>query len=473
MIGLVWLRKDLRLEDNPALCNAVQECQYVIPLFILDPAEEIGTASRWWLHHSLKSLAQSFEERGLRLILRSGDTLDELKEIVNTHKVERVYWNRRYTPSEIERDLKIKRTLSEKGLVVQSFCASLLFEPWDVKKGTVGPYKVYTPFWKSVKARKVPIVQTVPKITGNHILNVRSEDIESFGLLPSIPWDREFYDEWSPGESKGWRSFTTFADKVMLRYNETRDIPALGGTSRLSPHLHFGEVSVRKIWQECQGQLESCKTQAERTGCETFMKELVWREFAYHVIYHLPLTVNNPLRGEFARFPWRRSKEDLAIWKRGETGYPLVDAGMRQLWRTGWMHNRARMVVSSFLVKHLLLPWQSGAAWFMDTLLDADLANNTLGWQWVAGCGADAAPYFRIFNPVIQGEKFDPQGEYVRRWVPELSGLPQKWIHKPWESPASVLSKAGVVLGKTYPAPLVDHGEARARALRAYDEIKR
>ncbi len=465
---LVWFRLDLRLDDNPALTRAAETGRPLIPVFIWSPDDEkpwaAGGASRWWLHRSLASLDKSLRGRGSRLILRIGPTARELDALLEETGATAVYWNRRYEPAIVTRDAKIKKNLIDRGIEVKSHNGLLLFEPHAVRNKSGNPFQVFTPFWKHCLTLDAPPPCELE--TSNHGIRPprswpRSEPLITLKLNPTLPWAGEFPDWWTPGEAGARRRLREFLDGPVRRYRKMRDFPAHDGVSRLSPHLHFGEIGPRRIWREAG------------EGAEAFLREVGWREFAHHLLYHFPRTTDEPLRPEFAAFPWNTDEYGWQEWTQGRTGYPIVDAGLRQLWRTGWMHNRVRMIAGSFLVKDLLIPWQYGARWFWDTLVDADLANNTLGWQWVAGCGADAAPYFRVFNPVLQGKKFDPDGAYVRQWVPELTKLPDQWIHAPWEAPAEVLSNAGVNLGKDYPRPVVDHSEARQRALRAYDTIKK
>ncbi|MBI5424918.1 MAG: deoxyribodipyrimidine photo-lyase [Opitutae bacterium] len=473
---IVWFRQDLRLQDNPALLAAVQRGA-VLPVYILDEAGEgrwpMGGASRWWLHHSLAELGAALRERGAPLVLARGESGAVLRALVKQSGADAVYWNRRYEPAAIARDATIKAELCAAGVDAKSFAASVLFEPHTVKNKSGGPFQVFTPFWKHCLTLDVPepVKLSAGKFAGPP-KPVRSLELGEIGLLPAIPWDAGFRDAWEPGEAGAAKRLTKFVSDAMERYADERNLPDREGTSALSPHLHFGEISPRQIWSAVRALSRDSGVFPASRGAQVFLSEVGWREFAYHLLFHFPHTVEAPLRAEFAAFPWRKDAAQLRAWQRGRTGYPIVDAGMRQLWTTGWMHNRVRMIVASFLVKHLRLSWQEGAAWFWDTLVDADLAANTLGWQWTAGCGADAAPYFRIFNPILQGAKFDANGDYVRRWVPELARLPAEFIHAPWEAPPLELSAAGVVLGKTYPKPLVDHGEARAAALAALQTLR-
>jgi deoxyribodipyrimidine photo-lyase len=471
--GILWLRRDLRLADNPALLEAIATCAQVLPLYIHAPEEEApwapGAASNWWLHRSLTALDQSLRERGSRLAIARGDSLETLVRVVRGVGATRVFWSRLYDPATRERDARIKVALREQGLECQSHKASLLFEPWEVRTGIGEPYRVYSAFWR----RCAPGLQDLVPLSAPEQLppapQLPSLDLGSLGLLPSIPWDEGLRGRWQPGESAALERAQSFIAEGLAGYGERRDLPAIAGTSSLSPHLHFGEIGPRQVLAQIAEQHGDLRGPA----AEPFVREILWRELAYHLLYHFPATTDQPLDPRFTRFPWREDGEALLLaWQRGQTGIPLVDAGMRELWHTGWMHNRVRMVVASFLAKNLRLPWQQGARWFWDTLVDADLASNTLGWQWSAGCGADAAPYFRIFNPVRQGERFDPGGGYVGRWCPELARLPPKHIHQPWATPTASLQAAGVRLGLDYPHPVVDLGRSRTEALECFESIK-
>ena len=477
--AIVWFRQDLRLADNPAIRAARDSDRPVIPVYIWAPDEEgdwpPGAASRWWLHHLLTQLSESLQQRGSRLIVRRGPSLQTLQDLIAETDAEAVYWNRRYEPAVIERDCEIKQSLRGDGLAVESFNANLLFEPWEVSTQDGGPYQVFTPFWRRCCEQGVER-ETCPKPRSLDAPQSwpQSDSIDDLQLLPDISWDAGFYDRWTPGEEGAQRALREFVRDRIDDYADHRDRPDQPGTSSLSPHLHFGEISPRQIWEAVTAKYgpPAPSKKGQKSGPMTFLSEVGWREFAHHVLYHFPHTPGETLRDTFNHFPWKSDGDALHAWQGGRTGYPIVDAGMRELWATGWMHNRVRMIVGSFLTKDLLLSWQQGASWFWDTLVDADLANNTLGWQWVSGCGADAAPYFRIFNPVAQGKKFDPQGDYVRRWVPELAKLPNEYVHHPWDAPTSVLTEAGVVLGDSYPQPMVDHGEARKAALIAFKATK-
>jgi deoxyribodipyrimidine photo-lyase len=477
---IVWFRQDLRLDDNPALLAACDSGRPVVSLFIWSPEEEgrcaPGAASRWWLHHSVRSLDEGLRRRGSELIVRIGPALEVLCAVVRETGAKSVLWNRRYEPEPVERDRQVESELRDGGLEARSFNSALLFEPWAVATKAGDPYRVFTPYWRACLGLDEPAAPcSAPKRLAAPKMWPESLELERLQLLPTIDWASGMRTAWTPGEAGANERLRTLLSTVLTGYTEGRDRPALLGTSRLSPHLHWGEISPRRIWhavRDAAAQAALERRPAAAKAGEGFLRELGWREFAYHLLYHFPRTAESPLRPDFGRFPWRDDQERLRAWQQGRTGYPLVDAGMRELWSTGWMHNRVRMVAASFLLKDLLISWQSGAAWFWDTLVDADLANNTLGWQWSAGCGADAAPYFRIFNPVRQGMKFDPAGEYVRRWIPELAKLPDRWVHEPWSAPDDVLRQAGVKLGENYPHPIVDHGEARTEALAAFESIR-
>jgi deoxyribodipyrimidine photo-lyase len=476
--GLVWFRLDLRLADQPALDAARRRGGPVIPIYIHAPDEEgawaPGAASRWWLHQSLVSLTARLERLGSTLILRRGSSsLAALRDLVRETGARALFWNRRYEPAAIERDQQIKKTLRAEGLTVESFNSALLFEPWTVSNKAGRPFQVFTPFWRHCMALAGP----GPALPAPRSLVPpgnwpRSESLPALDLEPRIDWTQGIRSAWQPGEPGAARNLDRFREAAWSDYSANRDRPDLEGTSRLSPHLHFGEIGPRQIWHRLKAHAARIGVPESDWRRNRFLAELGWREFAHHLLVHFPTTPDQPLRAEFARFPWRRNALWLKRWQRGRTGYPIVDAGMRQLWATGWMHNRVRMIVASFLVKDLLLDWRAGARWFWDMLVDADLANNTLGWQWSAGCGADAAPYFRVFNPVRQGEKFDPEGEYIRRWVPELDGLSTRWIHQPWEAPETARVAAGLELDRTYPAPVVSHAIAREVALETFQRMK-
>lgn len=469
---LVWFRLDLRLADNDAVGAAVRGGGPVVPVYIWDPDLELpwppGAASRWWLHRSLASLDRSLRARGSRLVIRRGPAGPALAELARTVGATRVVLSRRFEPAVAARDAGIVRDLASEGIRAEQVRGNVLFEPVEIRTQAGGPFQVFTPFWNATQAMPggVAAVRAAPRRIPPPHRWPSSLAITDLGLEPGVEWDGGLRDAWSPGEAGARAALRRFVRQPLRGYETGRDLPGIAGTSRLSPHLHFGELSARAVWH-------AAMAAQHRPGAIAFVRELGWREFAVHLLHHFPKTPEQPLRAQFRAFPWRTDARQLRAWQRGRTGYPIVDAGMRELWATGWMHNRVRMIVASFLVKHLLLPWQRGAEWFWDTLVDADLANNTLGWQWTAGCGADAAPFFRIFNPVLQGEKFDRDGSYVRRWVPELAGLPDGVLHKPWTATREQCEAAGVVLGRTYPRPIVDHATARGRALAAFAALPR
>lgn len=474
-VSLVWLRFDLRLADHPALTAAIER-GIVIPVFIHAPEEESpwapGGASLWWLHQSLAACDASLREIGSRLVIRRGPTLETLQTLIKETGATAVFWNRRYEPAVTARDTQIKATLREAGVLVESFNAALLHEPWTIQNQSKKPFQVFTPFWKHCLTKPDPEAPlATPKRLAAPERWPESLELEELDLEPKIKWAEGMRAAWQPGELGACKMLEAFLKNAFADYTVNRNHPDLRGTSRLSPHLHFGEISPRQIWHHVRRFAEKNGITTWRTS--QFLTEVGWREFAHHLLHHFPHTPAAPLREDFKRFPWRTDAAFLKAWQRGQTGYPIVDAGMRELWTTGWMHNRVRMIVASFLVKDLLLSWREGAAWFWDTLVDADLAQNTLGWQWTAGCGADAAPYFRVFNPVSQGEKFDPRGDYVRKWCPELARLPDEWLHQPDKAPPEVLARAGVVLGRNYPEPVVNHAIAREVALEAFAQLKR
>ena len=472
---LHWFRQDLRLSDNRALTAALGSGQPVIPVFILDDDTAgrwaAGGASRWWLHHSLHALAQALGERGAALVLRRGGAIDVLQQLIDETAATGVFWTRCYEPHAAALERELAGVLASRGVECRRFGGALLHEPEAVRTADDKPFQVFTPFWRAClrlpeasaplpAPERMPAVDTLPP----------SASLEDLELLPRVDWASGLRSSWQPGEAVARARLIEFVDGPMRRYGDLRNRPDLAATSRLSPYLHHGEISPRQCWHAAMPAIESG---AAASGGRSFLRELLWREFSYHLLHHFPSLPEQPFREEFGAFPWRDEPTALVRWQEARTGYPLVDAAMRELWHTGWMHNRARMVVASFLVKHLLIPWQAGEAWFWDTLVDADLASNSASWQWVAGCGADAAPYFRVFNPLLQSRKFDPKGAYLRRWLPELASLSDSAIHAPWEASELDLGDAGVRLGTTYPRPMVEHGDARNRALAAFKQIKK
>lgn len=470
---VLWFRQDLRLDDNPALCAALATGQPVLAVYILDDEApgrwRMGGASRWWLHGSLKSLEEAL---GGRLHLARGPAAKILAELVRGLDASAIFWNRRYEPWAIAQDRAIKEEYKRAGIQVQSFNGTLGQEPWEVLQQGQRPYKVFTPYSRAW-GQRVP-APPLPHPASLDALQDPSdgEDLDSWQLRPTAPdWAGGMRETWTPGLKGADAALFRFVDELLAEYAVARDRPGLAATSRLSPHLHAGDISPRRVIQAVQHAIAADQVQPSQG--QSFLRQLIWRDFAHASLFHFPDMAEQPLRPEFADFAWRDDPEGLRAWQMGRTGYPLVDAGMRQLWQTGFMENRVRMVAGSFLTKDLRLPWQTGEAWFWDTLVDADLANNAMGWQWVAGCGIDAAPYFRIFNPTTQAQTCDPDGSYVRRWVPELAGLPDDWLHRPSEAPEAVLRKAGIELGaSSYPKPILDHGIERARSLAAFKQLR-
>lgn len=475
---VLWFRQDLRLADNPALDAAVATGAPVVPVYIWGPAEEgdwpPGQASQWFLHHALESLGADLSARGSRLVIRKGDAQCVLNELVNECGARKVFFNRRYEPSALLQEQAVIDGLVKIGVESITSNSALIFEPNDVATREGRPFKVFTPFYRACLMLPEPLPTVrAPKAIPFPDTPLRSDSVAGLDLLPRIKWDTGLQKTWMPGEAGALRLLKTFINDGLVNYRVDRDRPDRDGVSKLSPYLHFGCIGPRQIWRAVRSHVDATGSGALVESADIYLKELIWREFAYHLLFHFPHSVHKPLRPEFERFPKSASAaEFVKSWQEGLTGYPIVDAGMRELWHTGWMHNRVRMIVASFLVKDLLAPWTDGARWFWDTLVDADLASNTLGWQWSAGCGSDAAPYFRIFNPILQGQKFDPDGVYVRKWIPELAAVPDRWIHSPFAAPPLVLQSAGVTLGQNYPAPLVDHALARNHALDAFAMIK-
>lgn len=475
---LVLMTNILRLDDHPALAEACESGAPVIPLFVLDAAAAgpwaPGGARRWWLQESLKCLDASLREKGSRLVLACGDTVAVLTQVIKETGAGGIYLTRGYSPHERATEEAVHDMANSVGLECRRFAGNLLLEPEMVQNKQGRPYEVFSPYWR----RACEIIDSVaPQDAPEHVpapdIWPESADIADLGLAPRpASWAAPIADAWQPGEVTARDRLTDFLEEASGHYKTARDFPSVEATSRLSPYLASGEISPRRIWFETQKFMAGHEGMEQ--GAQWFLRELGWREFSTHLLYHFPHMVRAPLKERFAAFPWRTGDGGmLAAWQKGQTGYPIVDAGMRQLWQKGWMHNRVRMIVASFLVKDMLWHWHAGEDWFWDTLVDADLANNSASWQWVAGCGADASPYFRIFNPVTQGEKFDAKGTYVRTWVPELADMPDDYIHKPFEAPAGVLERAGVKLGQTYPKPILDRKAARERALAALASIKK
>ena len=462
---IVWFRQDLRLNDNPALESALNSNAAVIPVYINDTSSgrPAGAMGLWWRDASLAKLDAALRARGSRLIYRDGKAADILPALAKETGASAVLWNRQYEADIIARDTDIKTTLKNNGLDAESFNGSLLFEPWEVtSKSTGGPFKVFTPFWRACRALGLKRgLWTAPaKITPPPSWPP-SDPLPQALPLPHM--DR--LDDWQPGEDGARAALNLFLTQNISGYAERRNLPSEPATSRLSPHLRWGEISPARIVAET----ENAKIIGE--DGDKFLSELGWREFSYQLLFHNPSLPETCLQEKFEAFPWRDSADDLEAWKRGETGYPIVDAGMRELRRTGFMHNRVRMVAASFLIKHLLIDWRIGEKWFWECLVDADPANNSASWQWVAGCGADAAPYFRIFNPILQGPKFDADGIYTKTYVPELTALSGKTLYAPWTAKTDMLDSGQIALGDTYPTPIVNHEAARARALERFKSL--
>lgn len=471
---LLWIRREFRLDDNPALAAALAHQAPVILVYI--PPEEgdswvPGAASRLWLHHSLKAFDAQLHRFGSHIVFRPGPASTALPKLVSETGASAVIATRRITPRESAEQEAVALNLVDNRIRLELVEGALFFPVGSILTKKESPHKVFTPFWNSCLDRPKP---SEPQPAPQHLPHPDqwpdSELLEELVPLPEHPWGNDLIGRWSPGEQGAMKALDTFLESGILHYATRRDFPAAQATSHLSPHLAFGEIGPRRIWHAVQERIR--QDRHLQPGADTFLKELGWREFAHHILYHFPHTADQPLDSKFEHFPWEEDRGEFLRWKEGTTGYPIVDAGMRELWTTGWMHNRVRMIVASFLTKHLLLPWHKGARWFWDTLLDADLANNTLGWQWASGCGADAAPYFRIFNPVLQGQKFDPQGVYVREWVPELQLMDERYIHSPWEAPIEEQRRARVRIGSDYPHPVIDHKHARERALEAFQTMK-
>ncbi|MFT4937079.1 MAG: deoxyribodipyrimidine photo-lyase [Paraglaciecola sp.] len=468
----MWFRQDLRLRDNPALTFAAQH-GVVLPIYILDRScperFQPGGASKWWLHHSLQSLQKSLNKQ---LHCLAGDAKSILLELVKSSGVKRVVWNRCYEPWQIKRDTELKQILFSIGVEVHSFNGQLLWEPWQVLKKDQTPYKVFTPYYRKGCLSKVPprFPVPVPESLKIKYLPEADEGITSLDLLPDNSWYGKIESLWSPGEQGAARNLSTFLPEQLGQYKAQRDFPHEQATSRLSAHLHFGEISPNQIWYAA---IDAKHGEIDEPGLDCYLSELGWREFSHYLLYHFPALPEKNFNPKFDKLVWREDKHSLKAWQKGQTGIPIIDAGMRELWQTGTMQNRVRMLVGSFLVKNLLLDWRLGERWFWDCLVDADLAANSASWQWVAGSGADAAPYFRIFNPVLQGQRFDSNGCYVRQYCPELAKLPDKFIHNPWDAPPQVLESADIQFGVSYPLPLVDLKASRLRALDAFSEAKK
>ncbi|WP_371193102.1 deoxyribodipyrimidine photo-lyase [Glaciecola sp. SC05] len=470
--SIVWFRQDLRINDNPALKAACDNGE-VIPVYIFDETisgkADMGGACKWWLHHALTDLAASLNQQ---LIVKRGNAQAILASLVTEYGATRVVWNRMYEPWARARDAQVKQHFNDNDITAKSFNGSLLWEPWEVLKKDETPYKVYTPYYRrgclSKSAPRYPLERPNLNIDPS-VANDAAKQISALKLLPDIPWDGGLTDMWTVSEKAAGAKLSWFINNAIKEYSDQRNLPAVRGTSQLSPYLHFGQISPNQVWYAIT---DAFQGDVSGRGVDTYLSEIGWREFSYYLLYHFDDMQNINFNSKFDQFPWRKSEQDLQAWQKGQTGVPIVDAGMRELYQTGYMHNRVRMIVGSYLVKNLLIDWREGERWFWDCLVDADTASNSAGWQWVAGSGADASPYFRIFNPILQGEKFDKEGEYVKTYCPELSEMPKKYIHKPWEAPEDVLKAAKVKLGETYPHPIVELKPSRQRALDAFAKIK-
>jgi len=470
-IIIFWFRQDLRIVDNPGLSKSLKSDK-VLPIYILDDINSndfaMGAASRWWLHNSLRELNKNLDNK---LSLYKGDPLEILESLSSRFNIKGIFWNRCYEPWRIERDKKIKSKFIEKDIIVETFNSALLWEPWEILKSDNTPYKVFTPYY-----RKGCLMSEAPrKPLSAPNLNTLFEDkenvlqLDDLNLLPRIKWYKEMEKLWEPGEKGAHKKLESFLSDGLLGYKEGRNFPSKKNVSQLSAHMHFGEISPNQVWHRAKLKKDLPRIEKD---LDHFLSELGWREFSYNLLFHFPELPRENLQKKFDNFPWIENEILFDKWKKGLTGYPIVDAGMRELWQTGYMHNRVRMIVGSFLVKNLLLHWHKGEEWFWDCLIDADLASNSASWQWVAGSGADAAPYFRIFNPILQGKRFDPDGSYIKKFIPELEQLPSKYLFSPWEAPIEVLSEANIELGSDYPEPIVDLIKSRDRALEAFSTIR-
>ena len=468
---IVWFRKDFRLHDHPALWEASRRGA-IIPLFIWSEQDQAEYADNegasWWLYHSLKVLRATLRTHELHLIIKAGNEFEAIIDVIKESKADAFYFNDRYEPVEMQRQERITKQLESIGVTVNRFTGNLLFSP-DLLNGKGEPYKVFTSYWNRVLQENVVHPHPVPVEMDGFVDGISSLDPDELGLPKRL---LSMEKHWRPGEEAAIETWRTFSEDALLHYKKERDMISSGTTSKLSPYLAIGNISVKALWHAARRMNDEDANPILHQSIEAFLRQLAWREFAYHQLIHHPDIIRLPLRKQFLAFPWQRTDEEFRKWQEGQTGYPLIDAGMRELRETGIIHNRVRMVAASFLVKHLLIPWQDGYEWFEKNLIDYDMANNATGWQWVAGCGIDSAPYFRIFNPYLQSEKFDPDGDYIRKWVPELATLPSAYIHKPSAAPRDLLEKEGVEIGLTYPAPLVDHAAARKRALAAFEQIK-
>ena len=467
-LGIFWFRQDLRLYDNLAITELLKECKKIIPVFILDSNNDLGGASSWWLHYSLKSLNNSLKLKNSQIFYFKGNTYKIIKNLMSENRINYIYWNRLYDKYSVERDTLIKKKLKKNNVTIKTFNGLLINEPWTIKNKSNSFFKVFTPFWKTC-LEEIKIIKLLKSPKEIKTLFIKSSiPIEHLNLFDKKKiWVKKLALNWTPGETEALKKFDYFKNKIIENYDEGRDRPDENYTSKLSPHLHFGEISPNTIFNGIK------KKQIKNIDSKKkFLAEIGWREFSYSLLFNYPNIRSEPIQEKFKNFPWKENNLYLTAWQRGRTGYPIVDAGMRQLYSTGWMHNRVRMIVGSFLCKNLLLHWWEGEKWFFDKLVDADLGSNSAGWQWIAGCGADASPYFRIFNPITQGLKFDPKGEYVKKYIPELTNIPLQHIHSPWVLDNNHQQKFKCIIGKDYPKPIVNIPKSREKALKAFSSIK-
>ena len=469
-IGIFWFRQDLRLHDNLALLKLIKKCDKIIPIFILDNNENLGSASKWWLHYSLESLDNSLKLKDSQLFYYEGSPYKILKELVNKYNITNIYWNRLYDKYSIQRDSNIKNKFNLSNIEVVTFKGSLINEPWKIKNKSNSFFKVFTPYWKTCLEESIQIKllnppEKIKTLFNKSLQTISKKDFKLFSKKST--WPKKLLSYWTPGEKNALINFNNFKNNIVENYDEGRDRPDKDYTSKLSPYLHFGEISPERIFEEIQK-----KKTLNIKSKNKFLAEIGWREFSYNLLFYYPNIKSKPIQEKFKKFPWKNNSKYLNAWKKGKTGYPIIDAGMRQLYETGWMHNRVRMIVGSFLCKNLLLHWREGEKWFFDTLVDADLGSNSAGWQWIAGCGADAAPYFRVFNPLTQSLKFDSKGEYVKKYITELKNIPSSQVHAPWKLNLEDQKKFKCIIGKDYPKPIVNLPESRDKALKAFSYIK-
>ncbi len=467
--GVHWFRQDLRLNNNPSLETLSKKVDKIIPIFILDPKQRIGSVSSWWLEKSLNSLNDAISKKKGKLNIFIGDPFDIISLLISNENIEFISWNRLYDPQSIIRDTKIKSLLKSQNVDCETFNGYLLNEPWNIKNKTGTFYKVFTPYWRHcdelTRSKNFSKKKQNLKFSNTSFRNIKK--LENLNLInKKLKWTNKIQNNWLPGENNAQIQLKEFIVKKANHYSIGRDRPDQNLTSKLSPYLHFGEISPFQIYKEV-----SLSKNINTENKKKFLAEIGWRDFSYNLLFHYPDMTKNPIQNKFNKFPWLKDSKNLKKWQKGFTGIPIVDAGMRQLYKTGWMHNRVRMIVGSFLTKNLLIHWKYGEEWFFDTLVDADIGSNSAGWQWISGCGADASPYFRIFNPILQGQKFDPKGNYVKKYIPELHNVTDKYIHNPWEMSEENQISCSCKIGKDYPAPIVDLKETRIRALSAFKTI--